>query len=172
MADTDKPAVEDTGEGSTESHELEGAHADQELEGEGAAPSGAADEGADEQVAQLKDQLLRSFAEVENIKRRAQRDVENAHKYAVEKLINDLFPVIDSLEKAVETANATEGADPIAEGVSLSMKLFLDTLAKSGVEQVDPLGLPFDPQEHEAMTMVPNPDARAQFGHGCNGKGL
>lgn len=112
-----------------------------------------------DEVAQLKDQLLRSMAEVENIKRRAQRDVENAHKFAVEKLINDLFPVIDSLEKAVETATATEGAEAIAEGVSLSMKLFIDTLAKSGVEQIDPIGAPFDPQEHEAMTMVPNPDA-------------
>ena len=107
----------------------------------------------------LKDQVLRSLAEVENVKRRAARDVENAHKFAVEKLINDLFPVLDSLEKAVETAKTTEGADAIAEGVSLSLKLFVDTLAKSGVEQIDPLGEPFDPQLHEAMTMVPNPDA-------------
>ncbi len=111
------------------------------------------------EIAQLKDQLLRSYADVENIKRRAARDVENAHKFAVEKLINDLFPVIDSLEKAEETATATEGAQAIAEGVALSLKLFVDTLAKAGVEQIDPLGLPFDPQEHEAMTMVPNPDA-------------
>ena len=112
-----------------------------------------------EEVANLKDQVLRSLAEVENIKRRAARDVENAHKFAVEKLINDLFPVLDSLEKAVETAKDTEGAEAIAEGVSLSLKLFVDTLGKSGVEQIDPLGEPFDPQLHEAMTMVPNPDA-------------
>jgi molecular chaperone GrpE len=111
------------------------------------------------QVAELKDQLLRAMAEMENVKRRAARDVENAHKFAVEKLLNDLFPVVDSLEKAVETASATEGAEPIAEGVGLSLKLFVDTLSKSGVEQVDPLGEPFDPQLHEAMTMVPNPDA-------------
>lgn len=111
------------------------------------------------QIAELKDQVLRSLAEVENIKRRAARDVENAHKFAVEKLLNDLFPVLDSLEKAVETAQSTEGADAIAEGVGLSLKLFVDTLGKSGVEQIDPLGEPFDPQLHEAMTMVPNPDA-------------
>ena len=67
--------------------------------------------------------------------------------------------MLDSLEKAVETAKSTEGADAIAEGVSLSLKLFVDTLSKSGVEQIDPLGEPFDPQLHEAMTMVPNPDA-------------
>jgi molecular chaperone GrpE len=63
------------------------------------------------------------------------------------------------LEKAVETAIATDGAEAIAEGVQLSLKLFVDTLGKSGVEQIDPLGMPFDPQEHEALTMVPNPDA-------------
>ena len=114
---------------------------------------------AAEEIANLKDQVLRSLAEVENIKRRATRDVENAHKFAVEKLINDLFPVMDSLEKAVETAKATDGAGAIAEGVALSLKLFVDTLGKSGVEQIDPLGEPFDPQLHEAMTMVPNPDA-------------
>ncbi len=112
-----------------------------------------------ERTAELKDQMLRSLAEVDNVKRRAARDVENAHKFAVEKLINDLFPVLDSLEKAVETAAGTEGAEAIAEGVSLSLKLFVDTLGKSGVEQIDPLGEPFDPQLHEAMTMVPNPDA-------------
>jgi molecular chaperone GrpE len=112
-----------------------------------------------QQVVALKDQMLRSMAEVENIKRRAARDVENAHKFAVEKLINDLFPVLDSLEKAVETAEATEGAGPIAEGVALSLKLFVDTLAKSGVEQIDPLGEPFDPQKHEALTTIANPDA-------------
>lgn len=113
----------------------------------------------DPQVAELKDQLLRQMAEVENIKRRASRDVEHAHKFATEKLLNDLVPVLDSLEKAVETATATDGAEAIAEGVSLSLKLCVDTLARHGVEQVDPLGEPFDPQLHEAMTMVPNPDA-------------
>lgn len=111
------------------------------------------------EVSQLKDQVLRSLAEVENVKRRAARDVENAHKFATEKLINDLFPVIDSLEKAVETAVSIEGAESISEGVALSLKLFVDTLGKSGVKQIDPLGEPFDPQLHEAMTMVPNPDA-------------
>lgn len=147
-----------------ESHELieEDVHETADSEG---APDDGADGSVDdpaalaEQVAGLRDQLLRSAAEIENVRRRAQRDVENAHKFAVEKLINDLFPVIDSLEKAVETAAATQGAEPIAQGVELSLKLFADTLTKSGVEQVDPLGEPFDPQVHEALAMVPNPDA-------------
>ncbi len=116
-------------------------------------------DGIEAELAKVKDQLLRTIAESENIRRRASRDVENAHKFAIEKLLNDLFPVLDSLEKAVETANQTEGAGAIAEGVELSLKMFLATLEKSGVVQIDPLGEPFDPQHHEAMAMVPNPDA-------------
>ncbi len=119
----------------------------------------APDADVDTVIAQFKDQALRAVAEVENVKRRAARDVEHAHKFAVEKLLNDLVPVLDSLDKAVETAAATAGAEAIAEGVDLSLKLFIDTLGKSGVERIDPLGEPFDPQVHEAMAMVPNPDA-------------
>ena len=129
-----------------------------EVEQDVAADSGDGDEEHSE-VAELKDQLLRAVAEMENVKRRATRDVEQAHKFAVERLVNELFPVLDSLEKAVETAAIIDGAEAIAEGVELSLKLFVDTLGKSGVEQIDPLGEPFDPQLHEAMTMVPNPDA-------------
>ena len=131
-------------------------------------------EDVEEQLAQAKDQLLRSIAEMENVRRRAQRDVENAHKFAVEKLLGDLFPVIDSMEKAVETAEnseADDGAKAIVEGVSLSLKLFVDTLAKAGVEQIDPFGEPFDPQLHEAMAMVPNPDAEPNTGMDVMQKG-
>ena len=141
------------------------------------APEAPADENVPAEVAELKDQVLRTLAEMENIKRRAARDVENAHKFANESLVNDLFPVLDSLEKAVEAAEAIEGAEAIAEGVVLSMKLFVNTLAKAGVEQIDPLGEPFDPQLHEAMTMVPNPDAEPnsvmdvmQKGYRLNGR--
>ncbi|MFK7915806.1 MAG: nucleotide exchange factor GrpE [Pseudomonadales bacterium] len=119
------------------------------------------------EVASLKDQLLRSQAEMENVRRRATRDVENAHKYAIEKFAGELLPVADSLEKAVETAQSAassaegdaDATKAIAEGVELSLKLFVDKLAKGGLEQIDPLGHPFDPQQHEAMAMVPNPDA-------------
>lgn len=128
-------------------------------------------------VAGLKDQLLRSLAELENVKRRAARDVENAHKFAIERLIDGMFPVLDGLEKAAETADATEGAEAIAEGVTLSLKMFIDTLARFGVEQIDPLGEPFDPQLHEALTVLPNPDAEPnsvmdvmQKGYSLNGR--
>jgi len=111
------------------------------------------------EVAALKDQLLRSAAEFENLKRRTTKDVENAHKFGTEKLINDLFPVIDSLEKAIETALSVEGAEAIAEGVELSLKLFMDTLGRNGVNTVDPLGEPFNPSLHEALAVVPNENA-------------
>ena len=132
---------------------------------------------AAEELAKVKDQLLRTVAEMENVRRRAQRDVENAHKFAVEKLLGELLPVVDSLEKAEELAKTTDNADSMAEGISLSLKLFVSTLEKSGIALVDPLGEPFDPQLHEAMAMVPNPDAEPnsvmdvmQRGYTLNGR--
>ena len=156
MADETSSADDDQDAQEAQEEQLQQADAANDVEVE---IDGEQGDPAQEEIAGLKDQLLRSVAEMENIRRRAARDVENAHKYAVEKLVEDLFAVVDSLEKAVETAQATQGAQAIAEGVELSMKLFIDTLGKSGVEQIDPLGAPFDPQQHEAMTMVPNPDA-------------
>ncbi|MEC8437954.1 MAG: nucleotide exchange factor GrpE [Pseudomonadota bacterium] len=141
-----------------------------------AADSGAQDD-TSEELTKAKDQLLRTVAEMENVRRRAQRDVENAHKFAVEKLLSDLLPVVDSLEKAEEAAKTTDNADSMAEGISLSLKLFVSTLEKSGIAIVDPLGEPFDPQLHEAMAMEPNPDAEPnsvmdvmQRGYTLNGR--
>lgn len=111
------------------------------------------------QLERYRDQALRSQAEAENTRRRASRDVENAHKYALEKFTGGLLPVLDSLEKAVEAASRSEGAEPIGEGVELSLKLFLSVLEKHGVQRVDPVGEPFDPQLHEAMAMVPSEHA-------------
>ncbi len=113
----------------------------------------------EEQLEQYRDQALRSQAEAENTRRRAARDVENAHKFALEKFAADLLPVLDSLEKAVEVAAGSEGAESIAEGVELSLKLCLSVLEKHGVERIDPAGEPFDPQVHEAMAMVPSDHA-------------
>jgi molecular chaperone GrpE len=114
---------------------------------------------------------------MENVRRRDQRDVENAHKYAVEKLLGDLLPVVDSLEKAEDAAKSTDNTESMAEGIGLSLKLFVGILEKAGVTLVDPLGEPFDPQLHEAMAMVPNPDAEPnsvmdvmQRGYTLNGR--
>ena len=104
----------------------------------------------------LKDQLLRTVAESENIRRRASRDVENAHKYANEKLLEDLLPVLDSLEKALELPNQSDDAKAVLEGIEISLRMFRETLERGGVLIVDPLGAPFDPSKHEALAMVPN----------------
>jgi len=129
------------------------------------------------EVAELRDRALRAQAEAENTRRRAARDVENAHKFALEKFVGELLPVLDSLEKAVEAGHASDGSEAIVEGVELSLKLALDTVRKFGVEQIDPLGEPFDPQRHEAMASVPNPDAEPntvmeviQRGYSLNGR--
>ena len=108
------------------------------------------------EIESLKDQLLRTAAESENIRRRASRDVENAHKYANEKLLKDLLPVLDSLEKALELPNQSDDAKAVLEGIEISLRILRETLERGGVATVDPLGEPFDPSKHEALAMVPN----------------
>lgn len=114
------------------------------------------------QVEALKEQVLRSQAEMQNVRRRSEMDVEKAHKFALEKFVRELIPVVDSLEKAVESAGAGESSDLLAtirEGVEMTLNMFVSSLRKFNVEQVDPLGAPFDPQVHEAMSMVAAPGA-------------
>ena len=108
------------------------------------------------EIEALKDQLLRTVAESENIRRRASRDVENAHRYANEKLLEDLLPVLDSLEKALELPDQSDDAKAVLEGIEISLRMFRETLERGGVLIVDPLGEPFDPSKHEALAMVPN----------------
>ena len=179
----DKPDAADSDGGNQEAHtdvvESEQPEAEQPEQGDSKMESDDPLAEANRQVAELKDHVLRAQAEMENVRRRAARDVENAHKYALERFTADLLPVVDSLEKAVEAAgeSAGEAAGAIKEGVELSLKLFLTTLEKSGVGQVDPHGEPFDPQLHEAMAMVPNPDTEPnsvievmQKGYTLNGR--
>ena len=111
---------------------------------------------AQEEAASFRDLALRAQAEAENIRRRAARDVEQAHKFALEKFAGELLPVLDSIEKAVEAAGAlTEGGHQgHAEGVSLRHRLFLDTFGKVGITPIDPHGEPFDPEQHQAMAMI------------------
>ncbi len=106
-----------------------------------------------------KEQVLRSQAEAQNARRRAEQDVEKAHKFGQEKLLQDLLPVVDNLERAL-AAMDTENPDlkAVVEGIELTHKSFIDALAKYKVESVNPKGEPFDPELHQAMTMVPNPD--------------
>ena len=108
----------------------------------------------EEQLAAAQDQSLRTAAELQNIRRRAEQDVEKAHKFALEKFANDLLPVVDSLERGLELTSAEdEAVRPVREGVELTLKLFHDTLKRFQVEAVDPHGAPFNPEHHQAMAM-------------------
>lgn len=111
---------------------------------------------------QAREQTLRAAAEAENVRRRAQRDIENAHKFALERFGSSLLPVVDNLERAVEAARAVAADGPaaaIADGVELSLKMFLDTLARADLVQLDPVGEPFDPKLHQAVTMLESASA-------------
>lgn len=111
----------------------------------------------EQNLADARDQSLRTAAEAQNIRRRAEQESEKARKFALEKFVKELLPVVDSLEKALD-AMGEEATEAHREGVSMTLKMQRDVLEKFGVESVDPHGEPFDPQVHEAMTMVPNPD--------------
>ena len=111
------------------------------------------------QLEELKEALLRSQADIQNGRRRAERDIENAHKYAIEKFIKDLLAVLDSMDRALELAATTDGFDmAMLEGTQMTHKLLLDTVSRHGVEAIDPAGERFDPQQHQAMSMVESED--------------
>ena len=111
-------------------------------------------------IERLNDRTLRAQADAQNIKRRAEQEMEKARKYALERFAGELLPVVDNLERALESASGDDEAiKPIAEGVELTLKSFQDVLRKFQVEPVDPVGEPFDPQRHQAMSLIDNPDA-------------
>ncbi len=108
---------------------------------------------------QAQEQVLRAHADAQNARRRAEQDVEKAHKFGVEKFVADVLPVADNLERAATSA-ADKAGDfgAVAEGVELTLKTLLDALQRHSVVRVDPAGEPFDPQFHQAMTAVENGD--------------
>lgn len=120
----------------------------------------------DERIAQLEAELaqsqtgvrdaqLRAQAEIENIRRRTEIDVEKAHKFALEKFANELLPVIDSLERALEVADKKEPAlAAMLEGIELTLKSLIDAVRKFGVEVVGETNVPFNPEIHQAMSMM------------------
>lgn len=104
------------------------------------------------------EKLLRLQAEMENLRRRSERDVTNAHKYALDKFANALVPVVDSLERGLQAAhqNGDEAVKALREGTELTFKMFLDVLKRFGVEAVDPLEQAFNPSLHEAVSTQPH----------------
>ncbi|MBS24579.1 MAG: nucleotide exchange factor GrpE [Gammaproteobacteria bacterium] len=118
-------------------------------------------EDAEEAAGKAKGDLLRVQAEMQNLRRRTEQDIEKAHKYGQEKFSIELLSVMDNLERALDAASQQEDetVKAIYEGVDLTLKSFTDCFSKFDIESVDPLGEPFDPQLHQAMSMQEAPDA-------------
>ncbi|EOW6671452.1 nucleotide exchange factor GrpE [Cronobacter dublinensis] len=125
-----------------------------------------------------RDNVLRMKAEMENLRRRTELDIEKAHKFALEKFINELLPVIDSLDRALEVANK-ENQDMAAmvEGIELTLKSMLDVVRKFGVEVIADTNVPLDPNVHQAIAMVESEEvspnhvlAVMQKGYTLNGR--
>ncbi|ASM53726.1 MULTISPECIES: nucleotide exchange factor GrpE [Pseudoalteromonas] len=133
---------------------------------------------AKQTIADQKDGVVRAAADVENMRRRAAQDVEKAHKFALEKFANELLPVIDNLERAIEFSDKeNETLKPVLEGISMTVKSFNDAVAKFGVEIVNPQGEQFNPEFHQAMSIQPSNDvspntvlAVMQKGYTLNGR--
>ena len=143
----------------------------------------------DEKIANLESQLaeaetreresvLRVKAEMENLRRRTEIDVEKAHKFALEKFVNELLPVLDSLDRALEVANKDSDAmAAMIEGIELTRKSMLDVVAKFGVQVVADIDVPMDPNVHQAIAMVESDEVAAgnvlmvmQKGYTLNGR--
>ena len=109
---------------------------------------------------QAKDDLLRVQAEMQNLRRRTEQDVEKAHKYGQERFSSELLQVMDNLERSLEVASKHEDdvVKAIYDGVDLTLKSFVDCFSKFDIAPVDPLGEPFDPQLHQAMSIQENPN--------------
>lgn len=104
------------------------------------------------------DKLLLAHAEMENVKRRAQKDIISAHKYVLEKFVKDLLPVLDNFDLALVEEQKVKANDAMIKGVELTQQSLLKVLETHGVKQINPLNETFNPQFHEAMTTVANPD--------------
>lgn len=111
---------------------------------------------AQEEIAQLKDQMLRVQADAQNVRRRAEQDVEKAHKFGQEKFSRELLSVLDNLERALAATPESEETTALREGVDMTLQGFLSTLTKFNVEAIDPQGEAFNPEFHQAMAMQEN----------------
>lgn len=130
-------------------------------EGEESAQMSASDEieRLQKELVASQEQALRAHAEAQNAARRATADIEKAHKFGQEKLVSDLLVVVDNLERSLSAVDSEdEVLKPVVEGVELTLKSLVDALKRHNVEEVDPEGQPFDPQLHQAMTIVESAD--------------
>jgi molecular chaperone GrpE len=142
------------------------------------APDGAPTALAEAQAkaAENRDSYLRAMAELENFRKRTERELDNARKFAIERFAQELVGVGDSLEAGINAATANPGP-ALLEGAQATLKQLHRAFDKAGIKVVDPLGLPFDPAWHEAMAVQESPDAAPnsvlsviQKGYSLNGR--
>jgi len=111
-------------------------------------------ETVDQKATDNWEQFLRAKAEMDNLRRRNTKDVENAHKYGIEKFVTELLPVLDGMAMGLAAEDAS--AESLREGMELTMNMMGKMMEKLGIEEVDPLNEKFDAEKHQAMTMQPN----------------
>jgi len=186
MSEQQDPSVREKGadEAATDTSEttFEQSAAEMEMESEVAENSA---EGLSQLLEQARakadehyEQMMRAHAELENLKRRHERDLANAHKYGLDKFVAELLGVWDSLELGHSAAqDETADVQKLREGTELTLKMLSDAMGKFGVEQIDPINQPFDPELHQAMSMQPRADVPAntvvavvQKGYRLNGR--
>jgi len=186
MSEQQDSSVHEKGAGETVTEATEATFEESAAEME--TDSGLAEESAEDLTKLLEqarakadehyEQMMRAHAELENLNRRHARDLENAHKYALDKFVAELLGVWDSLELG-HIAAQDEAADvqKLREGTELTLKMLGDAMNKFGVEQLDPINQPFDPEVHQAMSMQPRADVPAntvvavvQKGYRLNGR--
>ncbi|MGB0664382.1 MAG: nucleotide exchange factor GrpE [Pontibacterium sp.] len=184
MANEDKSNPEEVVETAEVSQEAEQAEAPESTveeygeETHGSPELAAKIASAKDEIAGLHDQLLRAQAEMQNVRRRAQLDVEKAHKFGLEKFANEMILVVDNLERSVEAFGDDESVSAIKEGVEMTLTMFKSSLEKFAVVEVNPQGEAFDPEKHQAMSMVPGGEGVAantvvavvQKGYEMNGR--
>jgi len=125
-----------------------------------------------------KDSVMRAIADADNVRKRAEGEIDKARKFALERFAGELLPVADNLERAIQVADpANEAIKGVVEGVELTLKSFVNTIEKFGLKVIDPQGQPFNPEQHQAMGMQENAElppntvmAVMQKGYEINGR--
>lgn len=110
-------------------------------------------------IQEQKDSVLRAKAEVENMRRRSEQEIDKARKYALSRFAEELLPVLDNLERTIQAADAeNEVVKPLVEGVELTHKTFIGVVEKFGLKEINPEGETFNPELHQAMSIQESPD--------------
>ncbi|ATC56967.1 nucleotide exchange factor GrpE [Vibrio anguillarum] len=110
-------------------------------------------------IQEQKDSVLRAKAEVENMRRRSEQEIDKARKYALSRFAEELLPVLDNLERTIQAADAeNEVVKPLVEGVDLTHKTFIGVVEKFGLKEINPEGETFNPELHQAMSIQESPD--------------